>query len=181
MFHIWSTRRGSQRHSLTQTNSQRMKTRALPATHLPAGCPSGHADEERLPIDALVCGLVTLLCLAVSCHASSATRRGPLKTLSPGCGRCSRAPPIRRCFVTMRGGVSWHDAAYVDQMRDQSCIKAQRTNCHDICMVVFSRLNTSIYFKILGAPAHLPVQFTVIRARTRIYIYMNVYVCTRCI
>lgn len=47
-------------------------------TNLAAGCPSGHANEERLPIIALISGLVTWLCLAVACHASSAARCGPL-------------------------------------------------------------------------------------------------------
>lgn len=61
-------------------------------TNLSAGCPSSHADEERLPVMALIFGLVTWLCLAVGRHASSAARRGPLT--HRGCLHCVCAPPI---------------------------------------------------------------------------------------
>lgn len=44
-------------------------------TDLSTGCPSSHADEERLPVVALIPGPVTCLCVAVACHASSAELR----------------------------------------------------------------------------------------------------------
>lgn len=44
---------------------------------LAAGCPSSHANEERLPAAALIMGCFTGLCVAVACHASSAASCGP--------------------------------------------------------------------------------------------------------
>lgn len=56
--------------------------------NLAAGRSSSHTNEERLPVIVLIFGLVTWLCLAVACHASSAALCGPL---THG-GVC--APPI---------------------------------------------------------------------------------------
>lgn len=42
--------------------------------HLPARRPSGHADDEGLPVRGPIPGRVTWHCLAVSQHASSAGR-----------------------------------------------------------------------------------------------------------
>lgn len=68
------TDRTPNRLNASKTNTQQRDADA----HLPAGRPSGHADDERPPVCAPIAGSVTWLCLAVGQHASSAARCGSL-------------------------------------------------------------------------------------------------------